>query len=62
MKRMTTRLRKKARRAKGKEPKQPAPLSALKYPDFAARSKKIFGDRVLNVVEDLLKDRDRDWD
>jgi hypothetical protein len=33
----------------------------VKYPDFEARSKKIFGDRVLNAVEDFLRDRDRDW-
>jgi antitoxin (DNA-binding transcriptional repressor) of toxin-antitoxin stability system len=28
-------------------------------PDFAARRKKIFGDRVLTVVDDLIKDRGR---
>lgn len=31
----------------------------VKYPDFAARRKKIFGDRVLSVVDDLIKDRGR---
>lgn len=31
----------------------------VKWPDFEARAKKIFGDRVLNVVDDLLKDRGR---
>ncbi|HXZ39419.1 MAG TPA: hypothetical protein VEG68_01675 [Terriglobales bacterium] len=31
----------------------------VQYPDFAARAKKIFGDRVLNVVDDLIKDRGR---
>jgi antitoxin (DNA-binding transcriptional repressor) of toxin-antitoxin stability system len=31
----------------------------VKYPDFAARRKKIFGDRVLTVVDDLIKDRGR---
>ena len=30
-----------------------------KWPDFEARAKKIFGDRVLNVVDDLIKDRGR---
>jgi len=28
-------------------------------PDFAARRKKIFGDRILPVVEDFLEDRHR---
>ena len=31
----------------------------VKYPDFEARRKKIFGDRVLPVVEDLIIDRGR---
>jgi antitoxin (DNA-binding transcriptional repressor) of toxin-antitoxin stability system len=29
----------------------------VKYPDFAARRKEIFGNRVLNIVDDLIKDR-----
>jgi antitoxin (DNA-binding transcriptional repressor) of toxin-antitoxin stability system len=33
--------------------------SPVQYPDFAARRKKIFGDRVLTVVDDLIKDRGR---
>jgi antitoxin (DNA-binding transcriptional repressor) of toxin-antitoxin stability system len=31
----------------------------VKWPDFEARAKKIFGDRILNVVDDLIKDRGR---
>ena len=31
----------------------------VNYPDFAARRKKIFGNRVLPVVELLLKERGR---
>jgi antitoxin (DNA-binding transcriptional repressor) of toxin-antitoxin stability system len=31
----------------------------VKWPDFAARAKEIFGDRVFNVVDDLIKDRGR---
>ena len=31
----------------------------VKWPDFAARRKKIFGDRVLTIVDDLIKDRGR---
>jgi antitoxin (DNA-binding transcriptional repressor) of toxin-antitoxin stability system len=31
----------------------------VQYPDFAARRKKIFGDRVLPIVDDLLRDRGR---
>lgn len=30
-----------------------------KWPDFAARTKEIFGDRVLTIVDDLIKDRGR---
>jgi antitoxin (DNA-binding transcriptional repressor) of toxin-antitoxin stability system len=33
--------------------------SPVRYPDFAARRKKIFGDRVLPIVDDLIKDRGR---
>jgi len=31
----------------------------VKWPDFEARAKKIFGDRVLTVVDDLIRDRGR---
>ena len=31
----------------------------VQYPDFAARRKEIFGDRVLSIVEDLINDRGR---
>ena len=31
----------------------------VNYPDFAARRKKIFGDRVLTIVDELIKDRGR---
>jgi hypothetical protein len=31
----------------------------VRYPDFAARAKEIFGDRVLSAVDDLLRDRGR---
>jgi antitoxin (DNA-binding transcriptional repressor) of toxin-antitoxin stability system len=31
----------------------------VKWPDFAARRKKIFGDQVLTIVDDLIKDRGR---
>ena len=33
--------------------------SPVQYPDFAARRKKIFGDRVLPIVDDLIRDRGR---
>ena len=33
--------------------------SPVKYPDFAARRKKVFGDRVLPIVDDLIRDRGR---
>jgi antitoxin (DNA-binding transcriptional repressor) of toxin-antitoxin stability system len=35
---------------------QPKPVE---YPDFAARRKAIFGDRILTAVDDLIKDRGR---
>lgn len=31
----------------------------VEWPDFAARRKKIFGGRVLTIVDDLIKDRGR---
>jgi antitoxin (DNA-binding transcriptional repressor) of toxin-antitoxin stability system len=30
----------------------------VEWPDFEARAKAIFGDRVLTVVDDLIKDRE----
>jgi antitoxin (DNA-binding transcriptional repressor) of toxin-antitoxin stability system len=30
-----------------------------KWPDFEARAKEIFGDRVLTAVDDLIEDRGR---
>ena len=30
-----------------------------KWPDFEARARKIFGDRILTVVDDVIKDRGR---
>jgi hypothetical protein len=30
----------------------------VEWPDFAARLKSIFGDQVLNAVDDLIKDRE----
>ena len=32
---------------------------SVEWPDFAARAKKIFGDRVIPVVDDLIRDRGR---
>jgi hypothetical protein len=32
--------------------------AAVEWPDFAGRLKNIFGDQVLNVVDDLIKDRE----
>ncbi|MGH9525661.1 MAG: hypothetical protein ACRD2F_03225 [Terriglobales bacterium] len=36
--------------------------SRASWPDFAARRRKIFGDKVLNIVDDFLKDRHREGD
>jgi hypothetical protein len=32
--------------------------AAVEWPDFEGRLKDIFGDRVFNVVDDLIKDRE----
>jgi antitoxin (DNA-binding transcriptional repressor) of toxin-antitoxin stability system len=40
-------------------PEKETPKQSVEWPDFAARAKKIFGDRVLNIVDDLIEDRDR---
>lgn len=34
-------------------------VHVVKWPDFEARAKAIFGNRVLTVVDDLLSDRGR---
>ena len=34
-------------------------LAKREWPDFEARQKAIFGDRVLNIVNDLIEDRGR---
>jgi hypothetical protein len=33
-------------------------IRPVEWPDFEARAKKIFGDRVLNIVDDLIEDRE----
>ena len=40
-------------------PEKEDPKPSVKWPDFEARAKKIFGDRVLNAVDDFLRDRSR---
>ena len=40
-------------------PDKEASSQPSEWPDFAARRKQIFGDRVLPVVEDLIHDRGR---
>jgi hypothetical protein len=39
-------------------PRTPADPSSVQWPDFAARLKEQFGDRVLTPVADLLADRE----
>jgi antitoxin (DNA-binding transcriptional repressor) of toxin-antitoxin stability system len=34
-------------------------MPPVEWPDFAARAKKIFGNRVIPVVDDLIRDRGR---
>ena len=33
------------------------PRAPAEWPDFEARAKKIFGDRVLNIVDDMIDER-----
>lgn len=33
------------------------PVQPVEWPDFEARHRKLFGDRVFNAVEDFLEDR-----
>lgn len=41
--------------------KEPA-KSTVEWPDFAARQREIFGERVLNAVDDFLRFRHREWE
>ena len=41
-------------------PEKPV-ASPVEWPDFEARLKAIFGDRVLPAVEDLIEDRNSRW-
>jgi len=40
-------------------PETETPKQPKEWPDFAARAKEIFGDRVLTAVDDLIRDRGR---
>jgi antitoxin (DNA-binding transcriptional repressor) of toxin-antitoxin stability system len=40
-------------------PEREVPKQPVEWPDFAARRREIFGDRILPVVEDLVNDRGR---
>jgi antitoxin (DNA-binding transcriptional repressor) of toxin-antitoxin stability system len=40
-------------------PEKEGAKPAVEWPDFAARRKRIFGDRVLPIVDDLINDRSR---
>lgn len=40
-------------------PEKEAPEQPAEWPDFAARRKQIFGERILSIVEDLIDDRGR---
>ena len=40
-------------------PEQEKPARPVEWPDFAARTREIFGDRVLTAADDLIKDRGR---
>jgi antitoxin (DNA-binding transcriptional repressor) of toxin-antitoxin stability system len=41
-------------------PESETPQKPAEWPDFEARAKKIFGDRVIPIVDDLIRDRGRD--
>jgi antitoxin (DNA-binding transcriptional repressor) of toxin-antitoxin stability system len=40
-------------------PENEQKTQTVQYPDFTARAKKIFGNRVLTAVDDFIKDRGR---
>ena len=40
-------------------PRTPPALRPVEWPDFAARRRAIFGDRVLTPVADLIEERER---
>jgi hypothetical protein len=39
-------------------PRTPPKPSVIEWPDFEARARAIFGDRVFPIVEDLIADRE----
>ncbi|MGB9235384.1 MAG: hypothetical protein WCC04_13295 [Terriglobales bacterium] len=43
-------------------PEKEAQAKPAQWPDFAARQREVFGDRVLNAVDDFLRFRHRDWE
>jgi hypothetical protein len=38
-------------------PNEPAPKQLVEWPDFEARARKNFGDRIIPAVEDLIAER-----
>jgi hypothetical protein len=56
---MTTRSRRKSKSTKSKKSAAPKENSRVKWPDFAARSKKVLGNRVSTIVDDFIADRGR---
>jgi len=43
-------------------PEKETPQQQVEWPDFAARQQEVFGDRVLNAVDDFLRFRHREWE
>ena len=43
-------------------PEKDTPQKPVEWPDFAARQQEVFGDRVLNAVDDFLRFRHREWE
>ena len=41
-------------------PEKELPEQPTEWPDFASRRREIFGDRILPIVEDLIRDRGRE--
>jgi hypothetical protein len=38
-------------------PRTPPKPSPIEWPDFEARARKIFGDRMIPIVEDMIEER-----
>lgn len=43
-------------------PERELAKTPMEWPDFEGRQREVFGDRVLNAVDDFLRFRHREWE